>query len=80
MSVATRSQSLENSRVKDLVGLSNVQLKMLKDDYLINTLQDLALPDKADIDSILGADKDNSFHANLLLYKYYGFHLAPFLT
>eukprot|EP00957_Ditylum_brightwellii_P087806 6687064-Ditylum_brightwellii.AAC.1 len=31
---------------------------MLRDDYPINTLQDLLLLDKADVDSILGADKD----------------------
>eukprot|EP00957_Ditylum_brightwellii_P019832 1496387-Ditylum_brightwellii.AAC.1 len=61
MSDVTRSQLLENIGVKDLVGLSNVQLKTLKDDYLINTLQDLALLDKANIGSILGTYKDTFF-------------------
>eukprot|EP00957_Ditylum_brightwellii_P188065 14317842-Ditylum_brightwellii.AAC.1 len=58
MSVATRGQLFENSGVKDLVGLNDEQLKTIKDNYLITALQDLALLDKANVDSILGVDKD----------------------
>eukprot|EP00957_Ditylum_brightwellii_P163906 12478410-Ditylum_brightwellii.AAC.1 len=61
MSVVTRRQLLENIGVKDLVGLSNVQLKTLKDNYLIKNLQGLALVDKANVDSIIGTDKDTFF-------------------
>eukprot|EP00957_Ditylum_brightwellii_P129713 9894932-Ditylum_brightwellii.AAC.1 len=57
MSVATRGQLLESSGMKDLVGMSDEQLAILKDEYLITTLQDLALLDKADVDLILGSNK-----------------------
>eukprot|EP00957_Ditylum_brightwellii_P100398 7652499-Ditylum_brightwellii.AAC.2 len=62
MSVATRGQLLESSCVKDLVGMSNEQLATLKDEYIITTLQDIALLDKADVDSILGTDKNYICH------------------
>uniref|UniRef100_A0A7S4T6R9 Uncharacterized protein n=1 Tax=Ditylum brightwellii TaxID=49249 RepID=A0A7S4T6R9_9STRA len=58
MSAATKGQMLDGSGVQNLVGMSDAQLAKLKDVYLITTLQDLALLDKADVDSILGTNTD----------------------
>eukprot|EP00957_Ditylum_brightwellii_P098996 7541450-Ditylum_brightwellii.AAC.1 len=58
MKTTRSSGTIARSIVKDLVGLLVEQLKTLKDDYLIALLQDFALLDKDDVDSLLGNDTD----------------------
>eukprot|EP00957_Ditylum_brightwellii_P146167 11129404-Ditylum_brightwellii.AAC.1 len=58
MNTTRSSRIIARSVVKDLVGLSAEQLKMLKDNYLITLLQDLTLLDKDDVDSLLSNDAD----------------------
>eukprot|EP00957_Ditylum_brightwellii_P049483 3753445-Ditylum_brightwellii.AAC.1 len=58
MSVKIRLGNVEGSRVKELAGLTDNHMKILKDDYQILLISDLALLDKADIDNIITNDKD----------------------
>eukprot|EP00957_Ditylum_brightwellii_P094842 7222849-Ditylum_brightwellii.AAC.1 len=53
MSTSTRSmETIFGSSIKDLVSLDAAQLTKLENDYNIAILQDLALLDKADVDTI----------------------------
>eukprot|EP00557_Chaetoceros_sp_GSL56_P014026 CAMPEP_0176478512 /NCGR_PEP_ID=MMETSP0200_2-20121128/1227_1 /TAXON_ID=947934 /ORGANISM="Chaetoceros sp., Strain GSL56" /LENGTH=1865 /DNA_ID=CAMNT_0017874457 /DNA_START=317 /DNA_END=5915 /DNA_ORIENTATION=+ len=53
---ATRSDKIDSGTVQALVGLSDDEITTLRDTYSIQNVEDLALLDKEDIDSILGAD------------------------
>jgi len=52
----TRSDKIDSGTVKALVDLSDDEIATLRDTYSITYVEDLALLDKEDIDSILGAD------------------------
>eukprot|EP00957_Ditylum_brightwellii_P110828 8452972-Ditylum_brightwellii.AAC.1 len=58
MNTTRSSRTIAGSIVKDLVGLLVEQLKTLKDNYLITSLQDLALLKKDDVELLLGNDSD----------------------
>ena len=49
-----RSQALETSPVKNLVGLSDEQINTLKEAYKVTNLQELSMLDRDDINDILG--------------------------
>lgn len=53
---ATRSDMLDSGTIQTLVGLSDEEINTLKNTYSIQHVEDLALLDKDDIDSILGTD------------------------
>eukprot|EP00957_Ditylum_brightwellii_P005121 388967-Ditylum_brightwellii.AAC.1 len=74
MSTATRSiRLITGSKVNGLVGLDSAHIRKLEDDYSITSLQDLALLDKQDVDTILGTD------ANTFLVRRKLFMVADFL-
>eukprot|EP00957_Ditylum_brightwellii_P189601 14432512-Ditylum_brightwellii.AAC.1 len=58
MSVIIRLGNVKGRRVKDLAGLTDDHMKILKDDYQILLLSDLALLNKADTNDTIGNDKD----------------------
>eukprot|EP00957_Ditylum_brightwellii_P074677 5676261-Ditylum_brightwellii.AAC.1 len=63
--ISARSvRAITNSGVKDLVGINENQIELMQDDYQIITLQDLALLEKTEVDSILGSDT-----STFLIYK-----------
>eukprot|EP00957_Ditylum_brightwellii_P207817 15354664-Ditylum_brightwellii.AAC.1 len=71
--MSMRSSNLEGSGIKDLVGLSDDQLKELKDVYKVELLQDLALLKKDNVDTILGTD------ANTLMVRHKLFSITEFI-
>eukprot|EP00957_Ditylum_brightwellii_P107473 8200526-Ditylum_brightwellii.AAC.1 len=66
--MSTRSSTLEGSGIKDLAGLSDNQIKELKEVYKVKLLQDLALLDKDNVDTILGTDA-NTFKVRRKLFS-----------
>jgi hypothetical protein len=52
----TRSDKIDSGTVQALVSLSDEEITTLRDTYSIQNVEDLALLDKEDIDTILGAD------------------------
>ncbi len=55
--MTTRSASkIDSGMIASLTSLDDSEIKKFKDDYGIDQIDDLALLDKADIDTILGTD------------------------
>ena len=56
MSSGRRSTAIDSGVVKTLTGLTDDNITQLRDTYTLTTIDELALLDKADLDTMFGND------------------------